>query len=151
MTTTFTALKRTHKILFISQVIVMVLMTLLIATRLQQPPFEHNDKNVQIILLFVSAALYITGKIIFQKHMRQAKAQQTVAAKLEFYSKGCIAQWRCLHLASVFSSACFFLVGNYSFIALAAFVAVFFFMLSPSKLKMAIQTLCPLDELKDLS
>ena len=47
-------------------------------------------------------------------------------------------QWAFLEGPGIFSIVCFFLTGNYAFIALAAVLILLFAILAPSKLKIAL-------------
>jgi hypothetical protein len=62
-----------------------------------------------------------------------------IREKFAKYRMACIIQWAMLEGPCLFCCICFFLVGNYAFLALAVALVLLFALLTPVKIKAALQ------------
>ncbi|MEP6727447.1 MAG: hypothetical protein ABJC98_16630 [Bacteroidota bacterium] len=98
------------------------------------------DKTLQVAALLVSFGAVFGATGIFKKRLASIPVgANSQAEKANQYRMANIIQWALLEAASLFSSICFLLTGNYAFAALAIALIVYFAMLGPSKLKAMLQ------------
>ena len=112
---------------------------------------EELDKVLQVAALIITAAGIFAGMTLFKKKLMQIREMQTGAKeKFDLYRSACIIQWALLEGPSIFCIICFFLTGNYAFLALVLVVLFLFAMTAPSKLKILLQLQISESELDDL-
>jgi len=73
-----------------------------------------------------------------------------VQEKFAKYRAACIMQWAMIEGPCLFCCICFFLVGNYAFLALAAVLLLLFGMLAPVKIKAALQLGLSIADMEEL-
>jgi len=59
--------------------------------------------------------------------------------KFEVYRAASLVQWALLEGPAIFCLICFFLTGNYAFLGLALVLIILFFLLGPTRTKIAFQ------------
>jgi hypothetical protein len=147
----FATFKLIHRAMLIGQVLVIAVFSYLIFSKTQQPILKEKDRLFQVVTLLFTGAAFFIGTIFFKKKIALLKSSSAaVKQKFEQYKATSILQWALLEAAVLFNGISFFLVGNYSFIALAVVVIILFFLVAPNKTKMAIQLGLPLHEVESL-
>jgi hypothetical protein len=76
--------------------------------------------------------------------------QTGVKEKFPAYRSASILQWAILDGPSLFCIICFFLTGNYAFLALSVVIMFLFTMTAPSKSKIILQLQINESEFEDL-
>jgi hypothetical protein len=101
----------------------------------------EQDRLFQIVALLFTGITFVVGNLLFKKKVAALKGNTslTVQQQFEYYKTASLIQWALLEAATLFNGIAYFLVGNYSFIALAVILILLFAMLTPNKTKMAIQ------------
>lgn len=148
----FKAFKSIHKAMLLGQIIATSIFLILIIAKLQSPSLMEQDRLFQIVALLFTATAFFVGNIIFKKKIVKIKENTnlTIQQQFEQYKTASLIQWALLEAATIFNGIAFFLVGNYSFIALAAVIILLFAMLAPNKTKMAIQLVITPQNLDEL-
>jgi len=149
----FKALNILHKTLLAGQIIFMAVVVVAAYSKMQLTVMsEDMDRIFQVIAVLLAAAGFFAGSALFKKQLLKTREMQTATVKEKFavYRSACILQWALLEGPCLFSIICFFLTGNYAFIALAAVLILLFTMLGPVKLKIALQLGISEEELADL-
>jgi hypothetical protein len=148
----FAAFKLIHKAMLLGQIIATVIFLALIVTKTQSPSFFEHDRMFQIVALLFTGTAFFVGNILFKKKINAIKenAQLNIQQRFEQYRTASLLQWALLEAATLFNGIAYFLVGNYSFIALAAVIILLFAMQAPNKTKMALQLGLSPQELEDL-
>ena len=149
----FKALNILHKTLLAGQIIFTAVVVIAAYSKLQLPVVpEEMDRIFQVIAVILAAAGFFAGSTLFKKQLLKIREMQTATTKEKFglYRSASILQWALLEGPCLFSIICFFLTGNYAFIALAFVLILLFTMLGPSKLKIALQLGVSEEELADL-
>lgn len=138
--------------MLLGQIIATVIFLLLIVTKTQSPSFFEHDRLFQIVALVFTGAAFFAGNILFKKKINAIKENTTLSTqqKFEQYRMASLLQWTLLEAATLFNGIAYFLVGNYSFIALAAVIILLFAMQAPNKTKMALQLGISPQDLEDL-
>ena len=127
-----------HKALLAGQILFAVVCFFLVYTKTQASPMEQLDRTLQVAAIILAGGGFFAGTSLFKKKLLQIRDMQTdVKEKLPVYRTACIMQWALLEGPSLFTIICFFLTGNYAFIALATVLILLFAMLAPSKTKIA--------------
>lgn len=145
------ALNIIHKALMAGQVLFAAVSAYLIYSQTVLPAAKESDKILQVIALVLTTGGIFAGMSLFKKKLVQIREMQTSAKeKFDQYRLACIIQWALLEGPAIFCIACFFLTGNYAFLAVVAVVLFLFAMAAPAKLKVLLQlqiTEAELDEL----
>ena len=146
------SLQFVHRAMLISQVIFAVVAFLLLFGNKFIPPFQEYDRILQLIVLSLSfGGFYIGTFYILKRQVEGLKASGlNPRDKFGRYRKASIIQWTLLHGSCLFSIMCFLLVGNISFLALAATLMVLFAMLAPSSIKIQLLLQLSEEDLTDL-
>ncbi len=140
-----------HKALMTGLVLFSAVCVFLNYSKTVEPPAPDLDRILQVVALIASAGGVFAGMSFFKKKLAQLRDMEgTVKQKFEVYRSACIVQWALLEGPSVFCIICFFLTGNYAFLALVAALLFLFIMAAPSKLKMQLQMQVSEAELEDL-
>lgn len=145
------ALNIIHKALITGQILFASVCIYLTYTKAIDPPAKELDKVLQVAALVITAGGIFAGMNFFKKKLLQLRELQ-VSAKEKFglYRTACIVQWALLEGPSLFCIICFFLTGNYAFLALTVVVLFLFAMTAPSKLKVLLQLQISEAELDEL-
>ena len=149
----FKALNILHKTLLTGQIIFMAVVVVAAYSKMQLPVVsEEMGRILQVIVLLLAAGGFFAGSALFKKQLLKIREMQiaTVKEKFTVYRSACILQWTLLEGPCLFSIICFFLTGNYAFIALTTVLILLFTMLGPAKLKIALQLGISEEELADL-
>ena len=149
----FKALNILHKTLLTGQIIFMAVVVVAAYSKMQLPVVsEEMGRILQVIVLLLAAGGFFAGSALFKKQLLKIREMQiaTVKEKFTVYRSACILQWALLEGPCLFSIICFFLTGNYAFIALTTVLILVFTMLGPAKLKIALQLGISEEELADL-
>jgi hypothetical protein len=145
------ALNIIHKGLLAVQVMFAALAAYLLYSGSVFPTAAELDRTLQIVALAITTAGVFAGFTIFKKKLGQIRDMQGNAKeKFDQYRSACIMQWALMEGPAIFCIICFFLTGNYAFLAVAAFVIVLFAMTGPSKLKIQLQLQISEAELDEL-
>jgi hypothetical protein len=132
------AIKKLHLAMLLGQCGMLGVMLFLVVQKIMPPGSAALDKPLQIAALLVSFAGVWGGYTIFKKMLLLANAADNMAGKLEEYRKALLVQWALTEAAVLSVVICFFLVGNYSFAALAAALIIFFALQAPNKVKLLL-------------
>jgi hypothetical protein len=150
--TTFFSFKLIHKAMLLGQIIATAIFLVLIITKIQTPSLGEQDRVFQLVALLFTAVAFFVGNIFFKKKINAIKQNSELSLQQQFeqYKTASLMQWALLEAATLFNGIAYFLVGNYSFIALAAVLILLFAMLAPNKTKMSIQLGISPKEIEDL-
>lgn len=133
------ALQIIHKAMLAGQLLCAAVFFYLLYSGNVQPTLRGEERMLQVAVILVSVSAFFLGNKIFNIRVMNARDMQAdTPAKFIEYRTACIIQWALLEGASLFSSICFFLTGNYAFLALALALMLFFAMQSPTKAKAAL-------------
>lgn len=147
----FKILSVLHKGLMTGQILFSAICVYLVYSNSILPAAKELDKTLQVIALIITAGGIYGGITFFKKKLMQIRAMQADAKeKFALYRTACLVQWALLEGPSVFCTICFFLTGNYAFLALVLVILFVFVMTAPSKLKMQLQLQISEAELEDL-
>lgn len=137
----FSSFKIMHRAMFVGQLVFLCVLFFLVYRKMVSPPLAAQDKIFQVIAVVFSAVAFFAGNALFKKRLAVIKEDidPTLKEKFEKYRSACIIQWALLEGAVLFCGICFFLTGNYAFLALAAVLALLFMLQAPDKNKMALQ------------
>jgi hypothetical protein len=149
---TFFAFKLIHKAMLVGQIIATTIFLVLTITKIQTPSLGEQDRVFQLVALLFTAVAFFVGNLLFKKKINAIKQNSELNLQQQFeqYKTASLIQWALLEAATLFNGIAYFLVENYSFIALAAVLILLFAMLAPNKTKMAIQLGISPEELEDL-
>jgi uncharacterized membrane protein YsdA (DUF1294 family) len=140
-----------HKALLMGQVFFAAVCVFIIYTKAAEPALKELEKVLQVVALVMTTGGIFAGMAVFKKKLLQIREMQADAeAKFSLYRSALILQWALLEGPSIFCIICFFITGNYAFIALAIVIMFVFVMTTPSKNKVLTQlqiTEAELDEL----
>jgi hypothetical protein len=146
------ALNIIHKALMAGQILFVSVCAYLVYSQSVVPVVSKElDRVLQVVALVLTAGGIFAGMSLFKKKLIQIREMQTAAKeKFNLYRSTCIVQWALLEGPSIFCIICFFLTGNYAFLALVVVVLFLFAMTAPSKQKVLLQLQISEAELDDL-
>lgn len=145
------ALTVLHKALLAGQVVFAAICIFLAYAKKLPPAQEDLDRILQVITIVISAAGFFGGNTFFKKRLLEIRDKQASAKeKISMYRAACMVHWALIEGPGLFTITCFFITGNYAFIALAAVLMLLFAMLAPSKIKIAFQLGVSQEELEGL-
>jgi len=139
-----------HKALLMGQLVFGGIGAYLVYTKSVTPAAAELEKVLQVAAIIVAAGGVYGGMRIFKKKLLQARDMESGKEKFALYRSALIIQWALLEAPSLFCIACFFLTGNYAFLALAMVLIFLFVMTAPSKIKMLTQLQISESELDEL-
>ncbi|MBS1752619.1 MAG: hypothetical protein R2765_09420 [Ferruginibacter sp.] len=129
-----------HKALLMGQIIFAAVCVYLVYSGKVKSFSINLDKPLQVAALLMAAAGVFAGNTHFKKKLLQIRdLQENAKQKFEAYRAASLLQWSLIEVPSIFSIICFFLTGNYAFIALAFLLIMIFAIQAPSKNKVAQQ------------
>lgn len=149
----FAALKIVHTAMLVGQVLFIAILFFMAYSKRITPLVPELDKPLQIIAVLLSAAGFFFGTNIFKKKLlaiRDEGADTAVAEKFTKYRAACIVQWAMIEGPCLFCCICFFVVGNYSSLALAIVLVLLFGLLAPVKIKAALQLGLSVTDMEEL-
>jgi hypothetical protein len=137
--TPYSTLKLLHQAMLMAQVIFGGVIFYLLYSKTVVPPMPEEDKKLQVIALISTAGSIFSGLGMFKKKIASIKEQplSSITEKLFHYKLACLLLWSLIEIPAFFLILCFFLTGNYAFLALAAVLIMYFAMQAPSKTKVA--------------
>jgi ABC-type xylose transport system permease subunit len=145
------ALTIIHKVLLVGQILFIAICFFLVSAKMMEPVEEELDRIFQVVALVISGAGFFVGVTLFKKKILLLRNMEADAKeKFSLYRAACIFQWALMEAPCLFCIVCFFLTGNYAFVALAAVLILLFAMQAPSKVKIAFHLGLRDDELEDL-
>ncbi|MEO6252698.1 MAG: hypothetical protein ABIO79_05305 [Ferruginibacter sp.] len=140
-----------HKALLMGQILFAALCVYVIYTRSVVPSVAAQEKILQVAALMLTAGGLYAGITIFKKKLILIREMQTDARqKFAQYRAASIIQWALLEGPAILCSICFFLTGNYAFLALSMVIMFLFAMIGPSKNKILAQLQISESELDEL-
>jgi len=149
----FAALKIIHTAMLAGQVLFIAILFFLAFSNKIEAAVPGMDKALQIIAVLLSAAGFLLGSTIFKKKLLAIRDDMNATGVQEKFAKyriACIMQWAMIEGPCLFCCICFFLVGNYAFLALAAVLVLLFGMLAPVKIKAALQLGLSVSDMEEL-
>ena len=145
------ALNIIHKALMTGQILFAAVCIYLTYTKTIDSPAKDLDRVLQVAALVITAAGIFAGMSFFKNKLLHLRGMQTsTKEKFNQYRSACIVQWALLEGPSIFCIICFFLTGNYAFLALMVVVLFLFAITAPSKLKVQLQLQISEAELDEL-
>lgn len=116
------------------------------------PPVAASlDKTLQVVALILAFAAVITATSMYKSRLVTINSGgYTTADKLLQYRTANVMRWMLTELAALFSIACFLVTSNYSFMALALGLIIFYALLAPGALKIVLQLQLSQEELDTL-
>jgi len=145
------ALNIIHKALMTGQILFASVCIYLTYSKVIDSPAKELDRVLQVVALVLTAGGIFAGMSFFKKKLLQLREMQTsVKEKFGLYRSACIVQWALLEGPSLFCIICFFLTGNYAFLALMVVILFLFAMTAPSRLKVQLQLQISESELDEL-
>ena len=140
-----------HKVLLMGQVFFAAICAFIVYTKSISPPAKEQEKILQVAALIITVTGVFAGMSFFKKKLMQIREMQTgTKEKFALYRAASIAQWALLEGPSLFCIICFFLTGNYAFLALAIAIMFLFILAAPSKNKIVTQLQISEPELEEL-
>jgi hypothetical protein len=140
-----------HKALLLGQIMFATVCIFLVYNKTRGAANEELDRILQVVALALAAGGFFAGTSLFKKKLLQIRDMQTdTKEKLSVYRSACITQWALIEGPSLFTIICFFLTGNYAFIALTAILILLFTVMAPSKAKIAFHLGLTEAEMEDL-
>ena len=148
----FTAFKIIHTAMLAGQLMFMGVLFYLQYSKTVTPMLVEQDRILQVIAIIFAAFAFYLGISLFKKKLMAIREDVNLAVnqKFEKYRAACIMQWALLEGAGLFCSLCFFLTGNYAFLALGGVLLLLFIMQAPFKNKMALQLGLNSSEMEEL-
>ncbi len=146
----FKVLSIMHKVLLAGQVLFSAVCAYLVYAKILVPPAPELNKVLQVAALVAAAGGIYGGMLLFKKKLVDIRAMEHAKEKFALYRAACLLQWALMEGPSLFCTICFFLTGNYAFLALVLVIVFVFTMTAPSKLKMQLQLQVSEAELEEL-
>ncbi|MGG9962149.1 hypothetical protein [Ferruginibacter sp. SUN106] len=145
------ALTIIHKAMLVGQILFAAVCVYIVYAKIEVSPLKELDRILQVLAVVLAAGGFFAGTSLFKKKLLQARDLPTdTKEKFALYRTACIIQWALIEFPCLFCIICFFLTGNYAFIALAAVLILLFGMLAPAKAKIIFQLGISEDELNEL-
>lgn len=140
-----------HKALMMGQVIFAAAVVFLAYTKTIEPSAKELDRSLQVVALLLTVGGIFAGTSIFKKKLLQLREKE-LGAKEKFaqYRSASIIQWALLEGPSLFCIICYFLTGNYAFLALMVVMLFLFAMAAPTRMKVLLQLQISEAELDEL-
>ncbi|MGC4101172.1 hypothetical protein [Ferruginibacter sp.] len=137
----FAALKIMHRALVAGLLLFFSVMLFLAYSKSITPALPQLDRTLQVVAVLIGAAAFFAGTNLFKKKLLQLRDDTATDPKQKFeqYRIACIIHWALIEGPALFCGICFFLTGNYAFIALGGMLMIALAMLAPVKLKTALQ------------
>ncbi len=139
-----------HTALLMGQLVFGGICTYLVYIKAAFSVAPELEKVLQVAALIIAAGGVYAGMAIFKKKLLQVRDMQSDKEKFSLYRSALIIQWALLEAPSLFCIICFFITGNYAFLALAVVLMFLFVMAAPSKTKMLTQLQLSESELDEL-
>ena len=129
-----------HKAMLAGQLIFAGIAFYMVYTNQVEFPMKENDRIFQIVSIVLAAGGFFAGVTLFKKKLQAIRDMNTDAkGKFAAYRSACIMQWALIEGPCLFCLVAFFLIGNYSFLALAVGLILLFILQAPARAKVMIQ------------
>lgn len=130
----FKALKILHLTITAGLLLFTVVMFLLFQTGQLKAVDPSLERTLQVVAVVVSVALLLVGFNIFKRKMMEARNSTAPGeTRMSLYRTACIIWWAMIEGPGLLAVVCFFITGNYAFVALAAFHILILFFFMPRK------------------
>ncbi|MFT3937169.1 MAG: hypothetical protein QM726_26390 [Chitinophagaceae bacterium] len=129
------SLKILHTALLAGQAAFLLIVIFLKQVRAMSAPAASLDKALQVAAVAIAFVACFFATKTFKNKLLAIRDAEKLEDKTEQYRAASIIQWATLEAPSLFSIICFFLTGNYAFVALAVALILFFALQMPSRLK----------------
>jgi hypothetical protein len=141
-----------HNTMLAAQVIFAAITFYLVYSKTLVSPLAQEEKILQVVALLVAAGAIFGGAKFFNSRMAALKGQPLtkISEKFPAYRSASIVHWALIEAATFISIIGLFLTGNYAFLALAAFLVIYFFLQAPSKSKVALHLDLNSNEIEEL-
>jgi len=148
----FAVFKIMHRAMLAGQLLFTGAMFYLVYSKKIIPPLPGQDKILQVMAILFAAFAFFGGNSIVKRKLSAIRENTGVSVKEKFekYRSAAVFQWALLEGAVLFCGVCFFLAGNYAFLALAAVLILLFTMQVPDKSKIALQSGLSITDLEEL-
>lgn len=92
------------------------------------------ERTLQAVSVVLSVIVLLIGFNLFKRRMLQARNSQLPGAgRMDAYRKACLTWWAMIEGPGLFAGICFYLSGNFAFIALAGFHLLLLLLFMPRK------------------
>lgn len=92
------------------------------------------ERTLQAVAVVLSVAALLAGFNLFKRSMLAARNSPAAGpVRMQQYRNACIVWWAMIEGPGLFAAVCFFLSGNYAFIALAGFHLLLLLLFMPRK------------------
>lgn len=130
----FKALKILHLGITAGLLIFAVAILLLFQTGNLKAIDPSLERILQAVAVMLTVTLLLIGFNLFKRKMMEARNSASAGeARMQRYRTACIIWWAMIEAPGLFSVVCFFMTGNYAFIALAAFHILLLLLFMPRK------------------
>ncbi|WP_315818845.1 hypothetical protein [Paraflavitalea speifideaquila] len=92
------------------------------------------ERTLQVVAVVVTVTLLLLGFNLFKRKMMAARnSTEAGEARMNAYRNACIMWWAMIEAPGLLAVVCFFMTGNYAFIALAGFHVLLLLLFMPRK------------------
>lgn len=97
------------------------------------------DRTLQAVSVLLSAGIIWIGFNLFKRNMLAARnSTEPGVVRLSKYRTACFIWWAMIEGPGLFAAVCYFLTGNYAFIALAGFHLLLLLLFRPRKANIVV-------------
>jgi hypothetical protein len=127
-----------HKAMLGGQILFAAISFYLSWSKTVPPTLDAGTERIfQVVAIVLAAAGFFGGAFFMKKKMVEARdISESEEEKFNLYRAAAIVQWAMLEGPALFCITCFLLSGNYSFLALAGVLIIFFVGQGPSQNKL---------------
>ncbi len=112
-----------------------------------QADSEHS-LIFKFVIFFILGPSRVVGLVIYRKIiLRQSADDKTMEQKMILYRQGMIIKLAMIEGASIFSTVCFLITGDYLFVIISIFLISLFFLHKPTIEKFASDFNIPLSQI----
>ena len=130
----FKALKILHLVIAAGLLLFTAVILLFFQTGQLKAIDPSLERTLQVVAVVVSVALLLVGFNLFKRKMMEARNSTAPGAtRMSLYRTACIIWWAMIEVPGLLAVICFFITGNYAFVALAAFHILVLFIFMPRK------------------
>ncbi|AXY76565.1 hypothetical protein D3H65_22320 [Paraflavitalea soli] len=92
------------------------------------------ERTLQVVAVLCSVALLLIGFNLFKRKMMEARnSTGSGETRMGLYRTACIIWWAMIEAPGLLAVVCFFITGNYAFLALAVFHVLVLLLFMPRK------------------
>ncbi|WEK36757.1 MAG: hypothetical protein P0Y53_04515 [Candidatus Pseudobacter hemicellulosilyticus] len=130
----FRTLRLVHLGMIFGLLLFLVMGILTLETGMYHPFAPELDRTLQVITILLSAAATVVGFNVFKRKILAARNSDGPAAgRIRLYMSACFLWWALMDAPAMLALLCFFMVGNYAFVALAGFHLLVLLLFMPRK------------------